>query len=84
MKSFNTVTLKVIFAMFFFFWLLSYLGIGVKSLKYLQYIFEMTIQPDPLIAIFGVKEQNNRNLSVTKLKITEFVSLLAQRLILLN
>lgn len=34
---------------------------------------KMVIQPDPMIAIFGIVEENNNNLSGTKFKITKFV-----------
>ncbi len=47
-------------------------------------IFKMTIRPDPLIAIFGVAGEENKNLSGTKLRIIEVVTLLARRLILLH
>ncbi len=47
-------------------------------------IFKMTIHPDLLIAIFGVAGEENNNLSGTKLRIIKFVTLLAQKLILLH
>lgn len=39
----------------------------------------MVIQPDPMIAIFGIAGENNNNLSRTKLKLTECVTLLARK-----
>lgn len=50
---------------------------------YWSSIFKMVIQPDHVIAIFGVVGEDNNNLSGSKLKIIQFVTLLAGRLILL-
>ena len=47
-------------------------------------VFKMVIEPDPMIAIFGVAGKNNKNLTGVKLNVTKCVTLLAQRLILLH
>lgn len=44
----------------------------------------MVIEPDAMIAIFGVAGKNNKNLTGVKLNMTKCVTLLARRLILLH
>ncbi len=66
------------------FWLCPNLSTYWSSIfQTLSDIFKLTIQPDPLIAIFGIAGKENKNLSRTKLRITKLVALLARRLILL-
>ena len=47
-------------------------------------VFKMVIEPDPMIAIFGVAGKNNKNLTEVKFNMTKCVTLLARRLILLH
>lgn len=46
--------------------------------------FKMMIEPNPMIAIFGLAGENNDSLTGMKLKVTKCVTLLAWRLILLH